>query len=362
MAVILAMAFSVSSLAACSSGSSATTTSAASTSTASQSTSGSSSTQKKLKIALVYSGFLGDKSFNDSAHKGAEQAVKDFGIELKELESGEAADWESNFVSMADAKYDLVIGVSTQFSDIMKQHCPDYPNQKFALIDGVVSGSNIESTSFAQNEGSFLAGAAAAMFTTRTEISGINKEKTIGWVGGMDIPVLHDFFVGYEQGAKYIDPDIKILQSFAGTFTDALKGKELANAQFNQGADIVMNVANITGMGVLEAAKDQNKFAIGVDTNQDSIYPGHIITSMMKRVDVCTYNIIESVVKGTFKGNSTTYMDIAHDGVEITDMSTIEKALGEKFPKDILTKLNELKTKIKEGKITVNHYEGFGPQ
>ena len=197
--------------------------------------------EEPLKVALVYSGFLGDKSFNDLAHEGAQKAIEDFGVEVQELESGEAADWEANFVAMADAGYDLVIGVSTQFSEIMKKHCPDYPDTKFAMIDGVSdAGDNVVSTLFAQNEGSFLAGAAAAMLTTKTDIPGINDKKIIGWVGGMDIPVLHDFYVGYEQGAKYIDPDIEILQSFAGTFTDALKGKELANAQINQGADVVM--------------------------------------------------------------------------------------------------------------------------
>jgi len=143
-----------------------------------------------------------------------------------------------------------------------------------------------------------LAGAVAAMMTTRTELPGMNEEKVIGWVGGMDIPVLHDFFVGYEQGAKYIDPDIKILQSFAGTFTDPVKGKELTLAQYSQGADIVMNVASDTGNGVLEAAKVAGKYAIGVDLDQDAIYPGHIITSMLKRVDMGVYHHPYQICRG----------------------------------------------------------------
>ena len=136
--------------------------------------------EEPLKVALVYSGFLGDKSFNDLAHEGAQKAIEDFGVEVQELESGEAADWEANFVAMADAGYDLVIGVSTQFSEIMKKHCPDYPDTKFAMIDGVSdAGDNVVSTLFAQNEGSFLAGAAAAMLTTKTDIPGINDKKII---------------------------------------------------------------------------------------------------------------------------------------------------------------------------------------
>lgn len=319
------------------------------------------SADEPIKVALVYSGFLGDKSFNDLAHDGAMKAQEDFGVEVQELESGEAADWEANFVAMADAGYDLVIGVSTQFQEIMEKHCPDYPDTKFAMIDGVCdAGDNVVSTLFAQNEGSFLAGAVAAMMTTKTDIPGINDEKIIGWVGGMDIPVLHDFYVGYEQGAKYIDPDIEILQSFAGTFTDALKGKELANAQINQGADVVMNVANITGQGVMEAASDAGVYSIGVDTNQDSLYPGSVLTSMTKNVDNCTYQIIESVVDGTFQGGTSTYFDLARDGVGLTDFSVIKEYLGDKFPQDIVDMTDELKEKIISGEIVVDSYEGYG--
>ncbi len=316
---------------------------------------------EKFKVALVYSGFLGDKSFNDLAHDGAVMAQEQLGIEFTELESGEAADWEANFVAMADAGYDLVIGVSTQFLEIMEKHCPNYPDTKFALIDGVSeAGDNVVSTLFAQNEGSFLAGAAAAMFTEKTEIEGVNDKAIIGWVGGMDIPVLHDFYAGYEQGAKYINPDIQILQSFAGTFTDALKGKELATAQIDQGADIIMNVANITGIGAMEAAAEQGVYAIGVDTNQDALYPGHILTSMQKNVDNCTFQIIEAAMNGEFEGGTATYMDLAHDGVGLTDFSVMKEALGDQFPQDIVDKIEELKEKIASGEIVVDSYEGYG--
>lgn len=315
---------------------------------------------KPLKVALVYSGFLGDKSFNDSAHEGALKAVKELGIELKEMESKEPTEWESNFVAMASDGYDLVIGVSTQFEEIIKKHAPEFPNTKFALIDGVVKGDNVVSSTFAQNEGSFLAGAAAAMFTTKTDIEGVNDQKIIGWVGGLDIPVLSDFFVGYEQGAKYIDPNIQILQSYAGSFNDPLKGKELTVAQYSQGADIVMNVASGTGNGILEAAKEQGKYAIGVDLNQDNVYPGSILTSMLKRVDTATFLVIESAVKGTYQGNVTNYLDISNGGVSLTDMSTMKQALGDKFPEDILTKIKELEDKVKSGEIKVESFPGFG--
>ena len=227
-------------------------------------------TKKKLKVAVVFSGFLGDKSFNDSAYEGLKKAQQDFGIEFKVLESKVPSDWETNFVSAAsDDSYDLVLAISSQFTDIVNNHADEFKNVKIGIIDSVVKKPNVSSAIFAQNEGSFLAGAAAALFTQKTNIPNVNGEKIIGWVGGMDIPVLQDFLTGYKQGAAYIDPQTKVLVSFAGTFNDPLKGKELTLAQYSQGADIVMNVASNTGNGILEAAKDSKKYAIGVDINQD---------------------------------------------------------------------------------------------
>lgn len=321
-----------------------------------------SGVNEKLRVALVLAGFLGDKSFNDSSYIGAKEAEKDFGIEIKVMESKVPAEWESNFLAMAFDGYDLVIGVSTQLQDIINKHASSFPNTKFALIDGVADSTNINviSSIFAQNEGSFLAGAAAAMFTTNTQIPGVNSDKIVGWVGGMDIPVLSDFFTGYKQGVEYIDDNTKILQSFAGTFNDPLKGKELTIAEYSQGADIVMNVASGTGNGILEAAKEQNKYAIGVDLDQDATYPGHILTSMLKRVDRATYIAIESVVKDTFKGGEILYLDISNGGVGLTDMKVMKEALGDKFPNYILDEVKKLEEKVKSGEIVVKSYQGFG--
>jgi basic membrane protein A len=314
---------------------------------------------EKVRVALVLSGFLGDKSFNDSAYEGLKRAIDEFGVEVKVLESKNPADWDSNLVAMAADKYDLVVGSSTQLQEIIATHAGDFPDVKFAIIDGVVKAPNVMSAIFAQNEGSFLAGAAAAMFTTKMGVPGVNSQKTIGWVGGMDIPVLHDFLVGYEQGAAYVDPETKVLVSFAGSFNDPLKGKELTLAQYQQGADIVMNVASNTGNGILEAAKESNLYAIGVDLDQDAIYPGNILTSMLKRVDMGTYLITKAVVEGKFEGGKTILMDISNGGIGLTKMEVMKKALGDKFPQDILDRINQLEGEVKSGKIKVVSYEGF---
>ena len=316
--------------------------------------------EEPIKVCIVFSGLLGDKSYNDSCWEGATQAMADFGCEIKSLEGTEATEWEQNFLYACEEGYDLVICSSSNFEEYMKEHCANYPDVKFAIIDTTVEGDNIVSISFAQNQGSFLAGAAAAMLTTRTDIPGINEEKVIGWVGGMDIPVLHDFYVGYEQGAKYIDPEITVLQSFAGTWVDPLKGKELTLSQYDLGADVVMNVASGTGNGVLEGAKEAGHYAIGVDLNQDNDQPGAVFTSMMKRVDKACYLTIESVVNGTFQGGTTEYLDIAKGGVSLTDMSVIKEALGDKFPQDIQDAIADLEAKVVSGEIVVDNYQGFG--
>ena len=314
----------------------------------------------KLKVAVVYAGNLGDKSYNDSCNAGAKKAAEEFDIELKTLEGTTADEWEANFLAVAEGGYDLVLCSNSNFEEYLKKYAADYPDVKFAIIDTVVEGDNIESISFAQNEGSFLAGAAAAMFTQCTDVKGVNPDHIIGWIGGMDAPVLHDFYIGYEQGAKYVDSDVTILQSFAGTWSDPLKGKELTLAQYEQGADIVMNVASGTGTGVLEAAKEADLYAIGVDLNQDNDQPGHVLTSMVKRVDTATYGVIKSIVDGTFEGGTTLYLDVAGDGVSLTDFSVMKNALGEKFPEEIVKKIDELSEKIKSGEIVVENYQGFG--
>ena len=314
---------------------------------------------KKIRVALCLGAVLGDQSFSDSAFAGLKRAEKDFPIEIKVMEGNNASDYEPNQISMASAGYDLIVVTSTLQIEVLKKVAPQFPNTKFAMIDGVVKAPNVACAVFAQNEGSFLAGAAAAMFTQKTDIPGVNAQKTVGFVGGVDIPVIRDFLAGYEQGAKYIDPETKVLVAFAGSFRDPLKGKELTLAQYGQGADIVYNVASNTGNGILEAASESKKYAIGVDMNQDAFYPGHILTSMLKRVDNAVYWAVESVVKDTFKGDHIENMGLANGGVSLTDMSVMKQALGDKFPQDILDRINLLTEEVKAGKIKIDSYPGF---
>jgi basic membrane protein A len=314
----------------------------------------------KPRFIVTLPGMLGDKSYNDSCKAGIDKAVAEFGVEVKILQAATPADFESNNLAAAEGGYDLVIILSGQQKQAASKVIPEYPDQKFAIIDFSLPDNpkNVYSTLFAPNEGSFLAGAAAAMFTTQTQIDGVNPEKIVGWISGIETPLINDFYGGFKQGVAYIDPEVRILQAFAGSFTDPLKGKELALSQYEQGADIIMNVASATGIGILDAAAEQKKFAIGVDLNQDDLKPGYILTSMLKNVDMAAYLFIESIVKGTYEGGGRLYLDIAKGGVGLTDFSTFRGVWKDKFPQKIVERCQELAREIAAGKIRVDEFPG----
>lgn len=307
---------------------------------------------KQLKVAYVISGDLGDKSFFDSGYAGLQQAQKDFGIQFKVIQSTNASDWEPNLQAAAQGGYDVVIAAASQMHDALVQVAPEFPKTKFVYIDDTITGPNIASVTFAQNEGSFVTGALAALFTENSTLPGVVHNHTIGWVGGQDIAVLHDFLVGFEQGAKSIDPQAKVLVSWAGTFNDPGKGKEAALALYNQGASVVADVAGGTGVGVLEAASDAGKYAIGVDSNEDNLYPGHVLTSQLKNVNVAVYNEIKAVEDGTWKAGHTE-LGLKNGGVGITDMSV----MGDKISSQTRQQLADIVKKVQDGQIVVQHYQ-----
>jgi basic membrane protein A len=317
-----------------------------------------------LKVLLI-SNLEGDKSFADSAILGAKKAIQDFGVEISYSQSGDPAEYENQVITGAEEGFDLVVAGASQWQDAIEKHCASYPNVMFGITDTNAKGDNVVSVVFAQNQGSFLAGAAAAMFTTMTEFANVNPEATIGWVGGVDIPALRDFFIGYTEGARYINPNIKILQSFAGDWYDPLKGKELTTAMYEQGADIVMNVASATGNGVLESARENNRYAIGVDMNQDGDQPGAILTSMLKENGQGVYYIIKKALdEKKFTGNQSIYMDLQYGGVNLTDMSVFKSFCNSAQQAQIdriLARIEEIKADIASGKIVVSNYEGYGP-
>lgn len=264
----------------------------------------------KVRIGIVYDiGGKDDKSFNTAAWKGVEKAQKELGIKLRDVEPGDPTSIEPCLRAFAERGYDLIIGVGFAQAPIIESVAKDYPNLRFAIIDSNINLPNVASLIFKEHEGSFLVGMIAG-----------NASKTgkIGFVGGMDIPLIHKFKTGYEEGAKYVNPNIKVFENYVG-ITDAAwnnpsKGKELAKSQFESGADVIFQAAGNSGLGVFDAAEEAKKLAIGVDSNQNWIKPGYILTSMIKRVDVAVYTTIKEVVEGRFRGGVHLY-GLDNDGV-----------------------------------------------
>jgi len=316
-----------------------------------------------LKVGLAFDiGGKGDKSFNDSSYRGIEWAEADFGIEHIELEPGADADREVNLRNLAMMGYDLVIGVGFLFADAMSTVAAEFPDTKFAIVDMVVfDRPNVVSLLFPEHHGSFLVGMIAGMKTKE------DGKDTVGFIGGMDVPLIHKFHAGYKAGVYYVYPECNFLSAYAGdtpiAFRDPVKGKELALSQYDKGAYVIFHASGLTGAGVFEAAKERRLYAIGVDSNQN--YLGHDeetgenygLTSMLKQVDVSVYLTIKSVIDGTFKGGiemfgldrTATIGDVTYSGVGYA----IDKYNVDLVSAEMITKVEEAKENIVKGRISI---------
>ena len=312
---------------------------------------GNNAKKSNSKIAYVITGTLGDEGFFDSGYEGLGKAKEEFQAqEVKSIESFNPVDWEPNLRNATQAGYDLIFAGGTPMKDYVAKLAPQFPDLHFVLFDGKLTDiDNVISVEYGEEQGAYVAGVLAALMTTATDVAGINPEKKVGFIGGMDIAVGQNWLHGFEQGVKSVDPEIEVLSAFAGTFGDPAKGKELALAQYEQGADVILHGAGDTGLGVLEAAKVAGCYAIGSDADQDSLQPGHVLTSIMKRVDNSLYNAAEMHYTDKWEGGQTFMYNIENDGVVLTDMSVI----GDKVPAEIKEKVQSTIDDIKSGKIEV---------
>lgn len=308
--------------------------------------------EEALKVGLVVAGGLGDRSFYDSSNEGIERAKKELGVEAKVFECKNDASLYSDQLIQASQYASVVIAVGFEFNDAIQEVAVEFPDIKYIYIDNVVEGiANITSIDYMENEGSFLAGALAAMLTKDTNIEGMNEENIIGMVGGMDIPVIRNFKVGYEEGAKYIDPDVKVETIFAGNFEDPAKGKESALALYSKGVDTIFQVAGKTGEGVFAAAEDSKAYAIGVDTDQRYINPDAIVASMVKGLGLSIYESIQRIQDGTFESGKVYKYGLKENGVSIGYGTDDMKQF---VTDDMKKKLDEIAQKIISGEIKVN--------
>nr|WP_240503458.1 BMP family ABC transporter substrate-binding protein [Natranaerobius trueperi] len=272
-----------------------------------------------LQVGIVLStGGLGDQSFNDAAYRGLEWAEEDFDIEFTHIEPEDVAEDAQSLRQFAERGYDLIFGVGFQMADSLETVAQEYPDIKFGHVDedfGEDIPDNVESLNFAEHEGSFLAGALAAK---------VSESGTIGYVGGEDFGLIHRFEGGFVQGAQYIDEDIEIISDYAASFEDSGRGREIALSFIDRGADVIYHAAGGSGMGVIEAAEESGIYAIGVDSNQNWVAPGHVITSMLKQVDNAVYETVERVIDGTYEGGLNREFGLEDDGVSLSSLTEID--------------------------------------
>jgi basic membrane protein A len=313
----------------------------------------------KIKVGIVFDiGGKNDRSFNAAAWEGVKRAQQDLDITLRDVEPGNPMSIEPAMRAFAERNFDLIIGVGFAQGPIMQRVAKDFPNIKFAIVDGVIfeddgktPKANVASLVFREHEGSYLVGMIAA-----------SKSKTgvLGFLGGMDIPLIHRFETGYEEGARAVNPDVKIIDNYVGVTDGAWnnpgKGKELAMAQIGKGADVIFTAAGNSGLGAFDAVeqygKDDNgvakKFVIGVDSNQNMVKPGYVLTSMVKRVDVAVYDVVKEVLDGKFQGGFHAF-GLEKDGVAYA----VDDYNRDLIPADVIQKAEEAKKKIVAGEIKV---------
>jgi basic membrane protein A len=297
---------------------------------------------------IVATGGLGDRSFNDSGYAGVERAQKELGIEFDYVEPKEIAEYESHERAFAQkGTYDLIVGLGFDQADSMKKVAAEFPNQKWLMIDGAIEGmDNVRSVTFKDWEKTFLIGGAAAQLTTLPLPKG-DADCLLGGVGGMDIPLIRAFAAGYSAGARYINPDCKIILNYVGGWADPAKGKEIALSMYDQKADIVYAFAGGSGLGVFEAAKDRDKYAIGTDVNQNYIDPDHIILSAQRYLDNVIYDTIKDLMGGKFEAGYH-QLGLKENAVGYTfDQSNVE------VPQSVKDTMEAMKAKVISGELVI---------
>lgn len=320
-----------------------------------------------IGVCLVINTNLGDKSICDLSYSGLKKIEADYGVRIKCIElGGDATKQVPTFVDLAeDSEWDIIIAGTPNLRESLLEAAQDYPEQQFILYDSSVVNAeegvaaedfaNVYSMEHAQNEGSYIVGAAAAMLTT-SGADKTNPEKVIGFVGGGQNTAIEDFLVGYIEGAKSVDPEIKVLISYIGSFADSAKGKELAMVQIDQGADVVFAVAGGAGLGVLSGCAEKNVYSIGVDGDQyeilktdDAATAAAICTSMQKKCDNTVYNSVSAALEGTLAYGTYDKLGLADGVVGAADNENFRAI----FTEEQITKLKEIEAQIAEGKVTV---------
>ena len=287
-----------------------------------------------------------DKSFNEGVHRGAEAFSKASGIQIREFEPQNDTQREQALRNFARRGQSPIIAVGFNQASAVKAVAAEFPKVSFVIIDAVVEAPNVESVLFHEEQGSYLAGMLAAM----TSATG-----KVGFVGGMDVPLIRKFACGYVQGARAVNPKVEVLQNMTGStpsaWNDPVRGAELTRSQIGRGADVVFQAAGATGIGVLQAVADAGKFGIGVDSNQNHLHPGHVLTSMVKQLDVATRSALEAARAGTWKPG-TQVLGLAEEGVGLA----FDENNAPIVTAEMRSRIDQAKADIVAGRVAVHDY------
>ena len=288
-----------------------------------------------------------DKSFNEAAYNGAERFKKETGTAYREFEVTNEGQREQALRTLVRRGASVIVAVGFSQTAAVEKVAKESPNTKFCLIDDKLEVPNVQSVTFKEEEGSFLVGMAAAL---------ASKTGKVGFIGGMDIPLIRNFLTGYEQGVKHVTPGAEVFVNMTGTtpaaWNDPGRGAELAKSQFARGADVVFAAAGATGLGVMQAASDAGKLAIGVDSNQNHVHPGKVLTSMVKRVDVVVYDCMKSAKDGSWKAGHRV-VGLKEDGVGYA----LDEHNRKLITPEMEAKLEEAETQIIAGSLAVKPYK-----
>jgi basic membrane protein A len=299
---------------------------------------------------IIAQGGLGDEAYNDLAFEGFQRGLESTGMEGRPVESDDiVAQGEQILRRAAGSGFNLIIDLEFSHGEIYPTIAAEFPDVSWAIANLEAEGDNVTSLLFAEHEGSYLAGALAALMTTETDNEKINPEKVIGVIGGTKSVGIDKFIVGFIQGATDIDEEVEVLTSYTEDFGDPAAGREQANAMFEEGADIVYQVAGGTGQGVIEAAADANHYAIGVDTDQDGLAPGNVLTSMIKRIDVAVEETTTRFASGELDGGETLDFGLAEDGVGLSEFEHTR----EEIPDEHIQQIEDLRAQIESGDLEV---------
>src|ERR1700677_2471341 len=311
----------------------------------------STATAADKPVALIIAqGGLGDQSYNDLAYSGFKKALAENKLEGKAVESKDVVAQAADILRRAsDAGFGLMVDLEYSHGDALAAAAKDYADADYVILNQVKPGANIASVLFQEQEGSYLAGALATLVAKDSSIKGMSGKPVIGVIGGTKSVGIDKFIVGYIQGARAVDPAAEVKVAYSNNFGDPSIGLQMAKAMYDAGANVVYQVAGGTGLGVIQAAKETGKFAIGVDTDQDGIAPGAVLTSMIKRTDVAAETVIKDYADGKFPGGETVTLGLAQGGVGLSPM----KYTHDQIPAATLAKVDDLQKKILSGEIKV---------